>query len=116
MVSLHTRESLIAEIEALKLVIAAHEQADAYMGPEQSVLESRIEVTANYVSGFLLAWLTMTWVVTPLVTFGVMHWDNAFAITTIFTVVSILRSYYWRRFFAKDLHKVVHNIIKGYFQ
>lgn len=115
MITLRSNESLVIEIEALKNVIAAHELIDGYTG-SQSKVESRVEVTANYLSGFLLAWFTMTWVVTPLVTLGVMHWDNAFAVTTIFTVVSILRSYYWRRFFAKNLHKVVHNIIKGYFK
>lgn len=113
MVSLRTRESLYEEIKALKTVIHAFNDADTY---EQSKLESRIEVTVNYISGFLLAWATFTWVVTPLVDFGVLRWDNAFAITIIFTVVSILRTYYWRRFFATNLHMVVHSIVKGYFQ
>jgi hypothetical protein len=82
---------------------------------EQSKLESKIEIVANYVSGFLIAWVTITWVITPLVTVGFLTWDDGFAITMVFTVVSILRSYYWRRFFAKNLHKVVHKFVKGIF-
>lgn len=114
-ISLRTQESLIAEIEALKKVIAAHDQANSSMlQDEQTELESRIEITVNYISGFILAWFTFTWIVTPLVTFKLLLWNNAFAITMIFTVVSILRTYYWRRFFAKNLHKVVHKLVRGY--
>jgi len=110
-VSLRTRESLYAEIEALKAVVNAFNDAT---DSDQSKLESRIEVTVNYLSGFLLAWVTFTWVVTPLVEFGVIRWDNAFAITMIFTVVSILRTYFWRRFFATNLHMVVHKFVKDF--
>jgi hypothetical protein len=85
------------------------------MDIEQTKLESQIEVAVNYLSGFLLAWFTFTWIVTPLVTVGLLHWDRAFAITCIFTVVSILRSYFWRRFFATNLHMVVHKFVKGFF-
>ena len=109
--SLRTRESLYAEIEALKTVVNTFNDLE---DSEQSKLESRIEVIVNYISGFLLAWATFTWVVTPLVDFGVIRWDNAFAITGIFTVVSILRTYYWRRFFATNLHMVVHKFVKDF--
>ena len=111
-ISLRTRESLYAEIEALKAIV----QTLGVPVDEQSKLESRIEVTANYISGFILAWATLTWIVTPLVTVGFITWDDGFAITSVFTVVSILRSYYCRRFFAKNLHKVVHKFVTGFFK
>lgn len=81
---------------------------------DQSKLESKIEVTANYVSGFLLAWFTWT-----LLREGPMEWgwlttENGFAITCVFTVVSVTRSYYWRRFFAVGLHRVVHEFVRKF--
>jgi len=39
--------------------------------------------------------------------------ENGLAITCVFTGVSILRSYYWRRFFARGLHKTVHKFFKN---
>jgi len=111
-ISLRTRESLYEEIDALKATI----EALSVTVDDQSKIESRIEVTVNYISGFVLAWATLTWIVTPLVTVGVLTWDDGFAITSVFTVVSILRSYYWRRFFAKNLHKVVHKFVTGFFK
>lgn len=114
-ISLRTRESLYEEIEVLKLVIEAHGAANGHLGvaSEQSKLESRIEIGANYVSGFLLAWLTWTLLVLGPLTWGWIVVENGFAITMVFTVVSIIRSYYWRRFFARGFHKVVHEFIGG---
>ena len=112
---MRTMESLIVEVEVLKEIVAAHDKANSSIfQDEQTKLESRIEITVNYISGFILAWFTFTWIVTPLVTFEFLLWSNAFSITMIFTVVSILRTYYWRRFFAKNLHKVVHKLVRGY--
>ena len=74
---------------------------------EQSVFESRIEVFANYTSGFLIAWLTWTLLLIGPFTWGWIVKENGLAITTVFTGVSILRSYYWRRFFARGFHKTV---------
>ena len=112
---MRTMESLIVEVEVLKEIVAAHDKANSFIfQDEQTKLESRIEITVNYISGFILAWFTFTWIVTPLVTFEFLLWSNAFSITMIFTVVSILRTYYWRRFFARNLHKVVHKLVRGY--
>ena len=92
----------------------ALEELDNYKkaaGPTQSKLESRIEVAANYISGFAIAYFTWT-----LLAYGPMAWGwfdihDSFLITTIFTVVSVTRSYAWRRFFAVGLHRVVKAII-----
>lgn len=69
----------------------------------QSKLESVVEVFFNYLSGFLLAYLVYDWVIIPSQDLK----NSAFAVTTIFTVVSVVRTYFWRRFFNANLHKLV---------
>ncbi|MCP4489790.1 MAG: hypothetical protein GY820_21105 [Gammaproteobacteria bacterium] len=78
---------------------------------DQTKLESRIEVAVNYISGFAIAYVA--WL---LLSYGPMTWGwldiyDSFAITTIFTVISVTRSYAWRRFFARGLHKAVHTAV-----
>lgn len=82
------------------------------MADEQSKFESGIEVTANYISGFLIAWLSWTLLVMGPFTWGWIVKDNGFAITMIFTTVSVLRTYFWRRFFARGFHTLLFNKIK----
>jgi len=56
-----------------------------------------METALNVGSGFLIAWV-MTITVLPL--FGLNTTINeSFQITVIFTFVSILRGYLWRRYF-----------------
>lgn len=63
----------------------------------QSRLMSAVETIVNVVIGYAIATLT-TWLVFPM--FGyVVTGANAFGISAIFTVVSILRSYILRRLF-----------------
>ena len=63
----------------------------------QSRLMSGVETIVNVVIGYAIATLT-TWLVLPM--FGyVVTGANAFGISAIFTVVSILRSYILRRLF-----------------
>jgi len=63
----------------------------------QSKRESLIEIGLNVGSGFLIAWF-MTITVLPL--FGLNATINeSFQITLIFTLVSVLRGYLWRRYF-----------------
>jgi membrane protein implicated in regulation of membrane protease activity len=63
----------------------------------QSKRESLIETGLNVGSGFLIAWI-MTITVLPL--FGLHTTINeSFQITLIYTLVSILRGYLWRRYF-----------------
>ena len=61
---------------------------------------SLIEVTMNVGSGFLLAWLA-TLVVIPIVIPSVKNVDikEGLWITITFTVISLVRSYAWRRYF-----------------
>jgi hypothetical protein len=66
-----------------------------------------IEVGANYVSGFIVAYLVYRFIVMP------NPWlaGKPFTVTLIFTVVSVARSYIWRRFFNAELHLLVHKFV-----
>lgn len=74
----------------------------------QSRMESIIEITLNYVSGFIIAYLVYEYVVIPYP--ALLH--SAFWATMLFTVVSVIRSYIWRRFFNAGLHQLVHAFFK----
>jgi hypothetical protein len=76
----------------------------------QTRIESLVETGANYASGFLIAWMTMQWVVTPLWGLGTDAGQNL-GITVLFTAVSIARSYFWRRFFNAGLHHLLRRVI-----
>ena len=72
----------------------------------QSKLESLVEASLNTASGFVVSLLVWQWVVAPL--FGLpVDWAMNFWITGIFTVVSILRSYIWRRLFNAGINRAV---------
>lgn len=75
----------------------------------QSKIESLIEVFFNYLSGFVLAYFIYAVVVIPSPRIS----SSAFAVTSIFTLVSIARTYLWRRFFNAGLHKLVHKFVKN---
>ena len=74
---------------------------------QQTRIESAVEITANYASGFLVAYLTYQFIVIPI------PWllGDAFWVTVLFTAVSIVRSYLWRRFFNAGLHRAVHVLL-----
>ena len=59
---------------------------------------SALEVTLNIGSGFIVAMVVWQLLVAPLFGYEVTLTDN-FWLTLIFTVVSIIRSYIWRRIF-----------------
>lgn len=74
---------------------------------DQTKLESGIEVAANIGSGMILAWALWYWPLPQY--FGVSaSASTSLSIVILFTVVSVGRSYFWRRFFARRFHKVVH--------
>ena len=64
----------------------------------QTRKESLVEAIANQASGFVVAWAVTAWVVVPL---WHLRWSQAddLTITLLFTAVSIVRSYLWRRYF-----------------
>jgi len=75
----------------------------------QSRVESAIEATLNVGTGFLLSWAVWMWLI-PVIWFDINPGDprQAFLLTTVFTVTSFARSYFWRRFFATSVHKRIH--------
>ena len=73
----------------------------------QSKLESVIEQTCSMVSGFILAAMVWAYFVAPLIREEVITIDQPIIITIIFTVVSFIRGYFWRRFFNAGLDRWV---------
>lgn len=59
---------------------------------------SLLETTLNIGSGFIVAMLVWQLIAAPLFGYEVTLYDN-FWLTMIFTVVSVIRSYFWRRLF-----------------
>ena len=73
---------------------------------KQSKLESLVEASLNTASGFVVSLLVWQWLVAPI--YGLpIDWGMNFGITIIFTVVSILRSYVWRRVFNRGVNRAV---------
>ncbi len=69
----------------------------------QTRLNSFIEASLNTASGFIISYL-MGMLVYPLFGFSVTMAQN-FWIVVIFTVVSVIRSYVWRRLFNAAVPK-----------
>lgn len=67
----------------------------------QSKYQSIIEQTLNVGSGFIISVLVWEFVIKNLIHEGVLSVDSSVWITVIFTVVSFVRGYLWRRFFNK---------------
>ena len=78
----------------------------------QSKLESILEQTCNMGSGFILSALAWAYGVAPAIHAGWLTVDSPITITVIFTVISFVRGYVWRRFFNADVHKAVHNLVR----
>lgn len=78
----------------------------------QTKLVSLIEQLLNVGSGFLLS--LVVWQVTgPWFGYEVTLAANL-GITSIFTVVSVIRGYVWRRFFNANLHEAVVKWVTNY--
>ncbi len=81
------------------------------IGNRQSKLESAIESTINVGSGFIIAlivwryFLPVEWMRPDLL-------SQSIKVTLVFTIVSVVRGYFWRRFFSNNIHKVIHRMIK----
>lgn len=73
----------------------------------QSRLESGIEALCNIGSGFLVA-MVVWQVIGPLYGYEITLADNI-GLTTIFTIVSIVRSYIWRRFFEARIRRRIQH-------
>lgn len=78
----------------------------------QSKLESILEQTCNMGSGFITAALAWAYIVAPMIHSEIITVDSPIIITIIFTVISFLRGYFWRRFFNASVHKAIHNFVR----
>ena len=76
----------------------------------QTKLESLIETVVNISSGFVIAMITWEVIVKPYLGISTDLSEN-FTITLIFTSISIIRGYFWRRFFNKGIHKKIHKVL-----
>ena len=80
---------------------------------EQTKLESLIESILNQFSGIIVAFLTWVYLVSPLFNIPYQGFWRNLGITLIFTSISILRGFLWRRVFNAGLHKTVHGFVKN---
>ena len=78
---------------------------------KQTKVESAIERTVDLTTGFILSVLIYEYVILR----NDWLFENAILVTTIFTIVSFVRGYLWRRFFNAELHRVVHNIVRRFY-
>ena len=83
---------------------------------KQSKIESHVESFANIASGFIISYIVWMILIGPLVDSG--FFDpraphDAFIITSIFTVTSYIRSYFWRRFFNAGIHRLIHRVVNN---
>lgn len=78
----------------------------------QSKLESFIEAVVNTFIGFFIS--LVVWVsVAPLFGYEVKA-GTSILLTGVFTVVSVARSYFLRRFFNARLHAAIHNFVRKF--
>ena len=72
----------------------------------QSKLESFVESCLNTATGFIVSLTFWTFVVVPVWHLPVSMRQNLI-ITVWFTVLSVARSYVWRRFFNAGIHRYI---------
>ena len=70
----------------------------------QSKLESAVESILNVGSGFVIGALMWNFAIAPLWGYEITPLDSL-AIPALFTGISILRSYVWRRFFERRIRR-----------
>lgn len=72
----------------------------------QTKIVSFVEASLNTASGFIVSLLAWQFLVAPLFGYTV-TWETNFYLTGIFTIISIVRSYLWRRFFERRLWRIL---------
>ena len=77
----------------------------------QTKLESLLESFINVGSGFIIAFIIWQGIARHFLGYDISYSEN-FVLTSIFTVVSVVRGYIWRRFFNAGIHKAIHNFVR----
>jgi uncharacterized membrane protein len=72
----------------------------------QTKLESLIEQTLSTISGFFLSLAVWIFVIVPIWNIQVSMAQNV-NITLVFTILSIVRGYFWRRLFNANIPKTI---------
>jgi hypothetical protein len=62
---------------------------------------------------FIIAALAWAYIVAPMIRQDWISIDDPIPITIIFTVISLLRGYFWRRFFNARLHILITNFVRN---
>lgn len=75
---------------------------------DQSLLESVIESITDTLSGIGISWLAMLYVIPVFYPDYQPTVGPALGIVLLFTAISLMRKFFWRRFFAVGLHRAVH--------
>lgn len=78
---------------------------------KQSRLESLIEASLNTASGFVVSLFVWQFIAAPLFGYRVTWADNVL-LTALFTGVSVVRSYVWRRFFNAGINRRIRAWLK----
>ena len=81
---------------------------------DQKKMESLIETSINVFTGFIVSYLFWKFVIADAIRDGYITIDDNFIITCLFTVLAIARGYFWRRFFANDVHIKVKLLLGKY--
>ncbi len=77
---------------------------------QQTKKSSILEVLLNQGSGFIIAYLVWKHILAPLIHQGVISVESSMVITIVFTLISIIRGYIFRRIFNYYLHKSIDRI------
>lgn len=76
----------------------------------QTRLESALEVSVSIATGFAINFVASIFIYPA---FGATFtWADYGWISVLFTVISVVRSYVWRRFFNAGIHKQVHALAR----
>lgn len=76
----------------------------------QTKLESALEAATSTAFGFAISFGVWQSIAAPLFGYHVTLVDN-FWLTSIFTCVSLVRQYVFRRFFNANIHKAIHRFV-----
>ena len=77
----------------------------------QTRIESAIEKMCDVITAFIISWCLYEYYIYPRMTEF-----TSFYVVTVFTTISLIRGYFWRRFFNKGLHKIVHRNLTIFFK
>lgn len=82
---------------------------------KQSRIESALEQVVNLTSGVILAYLAWLYIIPAIWPAHASPPGEAFGITIFFTVISLFRGYFWRRFFENGVHRGIRSLVRGLF-